>query len=370
MQVPYFHFRDFPAGTEAAVEQAVLAVLREKQFVLGPRVEAFEAAFSGYLGTGYTIGTGNGYDALLMALKALQIGAGDEVIVPANTFVATANAVMAAGATLVLAEPDQETYNLTATGIAPHLSPRTRAIIPVHLYGQACELDAILALAQAHGAEVIEDFAQSQGARYKGRRTGSFGKINATSFYPVKNLGALGDAGAVTTADADLAAFVRQYGNYGQSRKYHYAQIGINSRLDTLHAAVLHAKLPHLDQLNRERQRLAGIYLQQLAGAGDLVLPRTALHCEHIYHVFVIRTRHRDALQQYLKERGIGTLIHYPVAIHVQEAYQGLGLKAGDLPVTEELAATSLSLPLFPGMREEEQAYVCEMVRAFFERSA
>lgn len=367
-QVPYFVFRDYPAGINQQVEEALLGALRAQQYILGEAVEQFEGEFAKYVQAGMTIGVGNGYDALVVALKAAGIGAGDKVIVPANTFIATVNAVVRVGAIPVLAEPDRHTCNLTAAVAATHITPRTKAIIPVHLYGQACEMTGFLELAEQHHLVLIEDFAQAQGASYKGRPVGSFGRVSATSFYPTKNLGALGDGGAVVTSDPELAAYARMYRNYGQQQKYHNQIIGVNSRLDTLQAAVLRIKLHHLDALNSERQRLAQVYLTALQGIGDLVLPVTAPGCTHVYHIFNICTRQRDALQLYLSAQGIQTAIHYPVPVHLQEAYTWLGYSKGSFPVAEELAATSLSLPLFPGMTEAEQEAVITSIHTFFER--
>jgi dTDP-4-amino-4,6-dideoxygalactose transaminase len=368
--IPYFAFRDFPAGINREVEQALVQAAASQQFILGEEVTAFEQELATALQTGMAIGVGNGYDALVVALKAAGVGPGDEVIVPANTFIATVNAVMQAGAIPVLAEPDPYTYNLQAETAANFLTEKTRAIIPVHLYGQACEMDGFLELAQAHNLILIEDFAQAQGASYKGKPVGSFGSINATSFYPTKNLGALGDGGAVVTADPELAAFARMYRNYGQEEKYHNRVVGINSRLDTLQAAVLRVKLGYLSALNHERQRLAQVYLQALQGIAALKLPFTAPACNHVYHIFNIRTTHRDELQSWLAGQGIQTAIHYPVPVHLQEAYTLLGHKPGSFSVAEELAATSLSLPLFPGMAEGEQQKVIASIQEFFRRHA
>ncbi|WP_299985217.1 DegT/DnrJ/EryC1/StrS family aminotransferase [uncultured Pontibacter sp.] len=367
-QVPYFAFRDYPAGIDQQVEEALLGALRSQQYILGEAVEQFEGEFATYVKAGITIGVGNGYDALVVALKAAGIGAGDEVIVPANTFIATVNAVVQVGAIPVLAEPDRHTCNLTATEAAAHITSRTKAIIPVHLYGQACEMDGLMALAQQHQLVLIEDFAQAQGASYKGRPVGGFGRVSATSFYPTKNLGALGDGGAVVTSDPELAAYARMYRNYGQQQKYHNQIVGINSRLDTLQAAVLRIKLQHLDAMNGERQRLAQVYLTALQGIGDLVLPVTATGCTHVYHIFNIRSRQRDALQLHLSAQGIQTAIHYPVPVHLQEAYTWLGYGKGNFSIAEELAETSLSLPLFPGMTEAEQGAIIANIQTFFER--
>ncbi|RNI29591.1 DegT/DnrJ/EryC1/StrS family aminotransferase [Rufibacter immobilis] len=367
MHVPFFTFRDFPLGLEAQVEAALVQEWRNKQFILGPTVSRFEQAFGQYLGGPEVIGVGNGYDALVLSLKALGIGPGHEVIVPSNGYIATINAVQQVGAKPVFAEPDPQSYNLTAATVAPKLTPQTRAVLPIHLYGQSCELDPLLQLCQEHGLHLVEDCAQAHGVRYKDQLVGTFGAANAFSFYPTKNLGALGDGGAVVTQDTAVATWLRQYHNYGQSKRYQYAQVGVNSRLDSIQAAVLHVKLLHLETLNAERQRLGRQYHALLDGVGDLVLPKVASSATgHVYHLYVVRTRHRDALQQYLARQNVQTLVHYPVPPHFQPAYQHLGYQKGDLPVAEALAATSLSLPLFPDLTQPEQAYVVEQIKRFF----
>lgn len=350
------------------MQQAVQEAVAEKQFVLGPQVQAFEQEFATYLGAETAIGVGNGYDALVIALKGLGIGAGDEVVLPVHTFIATINAVLQVGARPVLAEPDKYTYNLTAERAAPHITSKTKAILAVHLYGQVCQMEELQQLAQEHDIKLLEDAAQAHGAKYKGRYAGSIGDAAAFSFYPTKNLGALGDAGAVVSSDARVSSFAARYRNYGESRKYNSELVGVNSRLDELQAAVLRVKLRHLEALNLERKRLAQVYLQGLQNTGDLILPHTAPDCAHVYHIFNIRTRHRDALQAWLQAQGISTAIHYPFPVHLQPAYTFLGHKAGDFPIAEELARTSLSLPLFPGLTEAEQQRVVERVKAFFKR--
>ena len=345
---------------------AVAGILDDEWYILGKHVKGFEAQYAAFNQTRFALGVGNGLDALVIALKALDIGPGDEVIVPANTFIATALAVSMVGATLVLVEPSRETYLIEASAIAAALTPRTKAIIPVHLYGQACEMEPIMELARQHGLRVIEDNAQAQGAHSDGKLTGSFGDLNATSFYPGKNLGALGDAGALTTDDAELAEKAGKLRNYGSVVKYQHEVRGQNSRLDEIQAAALSLKLAHLPAWNVERQAIAARYQEGLDGVGDVVLPALGRGVDHVYHLFVIRTAQRDALRQFLTERGIETLIHYPVPIHLQPAYQELGYQAGDFPITEELALTSLSLPMYPGLSEAAQDHVLEAIRAFF----
>jgi dTDP-4-amino-4,6-dideoxygalactose transaminase len=307
----------------------------------------------------------NGLDALVLALRVLEIGPGDEVIVPSNTYIATWLAVTQVGATPVPVEPDPATSNLDPERIVAALTSRTRAIMPVHLYGQACRMDEIMTLATKHGLYVVEDNAQAQGATFAGGITGSFGQVNGTSFYPGKNLGAFGDAGAVTTNDASLAQKIRVLRNYGSQQKYYNEVVGYNSRLDELQAALLRVKLPKLPEWTRQRQQIAGWYGQHLAGIAGLRLPVVAAGATHVYHLYVVHTPQRTALQQHLANQGIGTLIHYPVPPHLQLAYQQMGLATGSFPIAEELAATCLSLPLWPGMTEAHVEAVATAMRAF-----
>ncbi|MCC9135640.1 DegT/DnrJ/EryC1/StrS family aminotransferase [Pontibacter silvestris] len=365
-QLPYFEFRDFPTGMDEEVKQALIKATYSKQYILGAKGAAFDHAFASYIGAGAAIGVGNGYDALVIALKACGISVGDEVLLPANTFIATINAVLQAGAKPVLVEPDVNTFNITAAGAAKAISSETKAIVPVHLYGQACEMEEVVKLAEKFNLKIIEDAAQAHGATYKQQKVGSFGHASAFSFYPTKNLGALGDAGAVVTSDPELEAFIRRYRNYGEAGKYNSVLVGVNSRLDELQAAVLRVKLQYLDELNAERQRLAEVYLSELQDIEGLSLPYSAPCCAHVFHIFNVRTKHRDALQAGLQQQGISTAIHYPVPLHLQPAYSFLGHRQGDFPVAEELSQTSLSLPLFPGLKEQEQESVINAVKAFF----
>ncbi len=347
---------------EAAFEE----VLNNSWYILGQKSEAFETSWAAWLGCRHAVGVSNGLDALFLSLKALGIGPGDEVIVPSNTYIATVLAVSHAGATPVLVEPDPRTYNIDPDRIEAAITPRTRAVMPVHLYGQACEMDRIMAIAEKHGLFVVEDNAQAHGAEWKGKKTGTFGHCNGTSFYPGKNLGALGDGGIVTTDDDALAEKLRMLRNYGSRQKYVNEIVGYNMRLDELQAAFLSVKLKYLDAWTQERQRLAALYTEMLQGVGDLILPETHPDATHVWHLYVIRTRHRDALQDYLKQRGIGTLIHYPVPPHLQQAYAHLGYQKGDFPIAEELADTCLSLPLWVGMGEESIEAICEKINGLF----
>ena len=333
--------------------------------MLGEEVQQFEREYAAFNQVTHTVGVANGLDALVLALRALEIGPGDEVIVPSNTYIATWLAVTQVGATPVPVEPDPATSNLDPALLAAALTSRTRAIMPVHLYGQACRMSEIMALAEKHILFVVEDNAQSQGAAFEGRPTGSFGHINATSFYPGKNLGALGDAGAVTTNDEVLAQRVRVLRNYGSQQKYYNEVIGYNSRLDELQAALLRVKLPELPTWTVQRRQVATWYGQHLAGIAGLRLPVAAAGATHVYHLYVVHTPHRAALQQHLATRGIGTLIHYPVPPHLQQAYTFLQLPAGSFPIAEALAATCLSLPMWPGMTEAHVAAVALAIRSF-----
>jgi len=332
-------------------------------YVLGEEVRAFEQEYAAFSQVAHCVGVGNGLDALTLALRALGVGPGDEVIVPSNTYIATWLAVSHVGATPVPVEPEWVTSNLDSALLETVITPRTRAIMPVHLYGQACRMTEIMAIAQQHGLCVIEDNAQAQGATYAGRPTGSFGDLNATSFYPSKNLGALGDAGAVTTNNLALARQVEILRNYGSREKYQNEVLGYNSRLDELQAATLRTKLPYLMQWTQQRQQLAAWYQHYLAGIPDLRLPTMTSGATHVYHLYVIHTPHRDRLQRHLTSQGIGTMLHYPVPPHRQPAYQFLGIPVGALPIANELAATCLSLPLWLGMTEEAVATVAKAIR-------
>jgi dTDP-4-amino-4,6-dideoxygalactose transaminase len=366
MSVPFLSFAAQHDPLRAEIMAAIGQVYDSHYYVLGESVRQFEREYAAFSGVSHCVGVANGLDALHLALLALGVGEGDEVIVPSNTYIATWLAATFVGARPVPVEPDAATYNLDPARIEAAITPRTKVIMPVHLYGQACDMAGIMAVARKHGLYVVEDNAQAQGAAWQGQLTGSFGELNATSFYPGKNLGALGDAGGLTCQDATLAERVRTLRNYGSQQKYYNERIGYNSRLDELQAAVLRVKLPHLPAWTAERQRLAAEYQARLAGLADLILPATAPGATHVYHLYVVRTARRDALQQHLTAAGIGTLIHYPVPPHRQQAYQFLGYEAGAFPLAEELAATSLSLPLWPGMTEADLEAVCRAVQRFF----
>ena len=364
--IPFLNFSPAHTAIRTEMQQAFERVYDRGWFVLGKEVEDFERAYAAFNQTEFCVGLSNGLDALHLALRALGIGPGDEVIVPSNTFIATVLAISYVGATPVFVEPDPRTYNLDPALLEAAVTAHTKAIMPVHLYGQACEMEAIMAVAQKHGLFVVEDNAQAQGASYKGILTGAWGDANGTSFYPGKNLGALGDAGALTTAREDIAQKVRMLRNYGSQKKYFNEAIGYNMRLDELQAALLQVKLKYLEAWTAQRQHIAAGYDEILHGTGDLLLPTTAQGATHVYHLYVIRTDRRDALQTHLTERGIGTLIHYPIPPHLQQAYAHLGYQKGDFPIAERIAETCLSLPMWPGMTEGDVQQVAREIGKFF----
>lgn len=351
---------------QPAIMSAMESVIRKRHFILGEACTCFERNFADYCGTSYAIGVGNGLDALYLALRSLNIGAGDEVIVPSNTYIATWMAVSRTGATPVPVEPDILTYNINPLLIEEKITSKTKAIIPVHLYGQCADMTKINAIAQAHKLFIVEDFAQAQGAKWVDQMAGSMGHVNGTSFYPSKNLGALGDGGMVTTNDSITAEKIRKLRNYGSAIKYVHDTEGINSRLDELQAAILDVKLPHLELWNHSRQAAAALYTEQLQGIGDLMLPYTHPDSTHVYHLYIIRTKKREALQKFLHKHSIYTLIHYPIPPHLQKVYAHLDIRKGACPVAEELAETCLSLPMFPGISVGQISEVCTRIHEFF----
>lgn len=364
MKVPFVSFKPMENELDTDIRAAFERVYNAGWYIDGKEDAAFEKAFAEYCGMQYCVGCGNGLDALVLALKALGIGEGDEVIVPSNTYIATALAVTYVGAMPILVEPYLDTFNINPSLIREKITTRTKAIIPVHLYGQPCEMDEIMTIAEEFGLFVVEDCAQAHGALYKGRKVGSFGQVSAFSFYPGKNLGALGDGGAIVTNNMDLAAKIKALGNYGSDYKYHHIYKGQNTRLDELQAAFLSAKLPHLDRMNEERRRIAHKYMRGIKHK-DICLPSIIDDVVPVWHIFAIRTNRRDELEKYLTEAGIGVNKHYPIPIHLQECYTDLELFKGALPIAEEISATELSLPMYYGMTDEEIGYVIEMVNGF-----
>jgi dTDP-4-amino-4,6-dideoxygalactose transaminase len=362
MKVPFLDLQACHLEILEEVEDAVQRVLRSGHYVLGAEVEAFEQEFASFCEARHCVGVANGLDAIRLALLALGVGPDDEVIVPTNTYIATWLAVSQCGAKPVPAEPDPLTFNLDPTRLEAAITPRTRVILPVHLYGQPCDMDPILALARQHGLYVLEDASQAHGARYKGKRIGAHGDAVTWSFYPGKNLGAYGDGGAVTTDRPEVADRIRVLRNYGSREKYVNEMRGYNSRLDQIQAAVLRIKLAHLDRWNERRRVLAARYLAGLPHPG-IVLPSVPAWAETVWHLFVVRSELRDQLQLRLKEAGVDTLIHYPIPPHLQQAYSDLGFTPGDFPVAERLHREVLSLPMFPTMSLEQSDQVVQACR-------
>lgn len=357
--IPFLDLKSSYDELKEDLNAAYQRVMESGWYILGNEVEAFEAEFAAYCTTKHCIGVANGLDALQLIIQAYGIGPGDEVIVPANTYIATWLAVTHAGATPVPVEPDELTYNIDPQKIEQAITARTKAILVVHLYGQPADMEPINALAHKHGLKVIEDCAQAHGARYRGRRVGGLGHAAGFSFYPGKNLGAFGDGGAVTTNDSELADRLRLLRNYGSQVKYHNEVVGYNSRLDELQAAFLRVKLAKLDEWNNRRTKLAAQYLRLLNKYGKLILPLVPEWAEPVWHLFVIRHHLRAELQKTVLDAGIGTMIHYPIPPHLQPAYVDLGYKKGDYPISEAIHNTVLSLPMWPGMTEESITTVC-----------
>jgi dTDP-4-amino-4,6-dideoxygalactose transaminase len=366
MKIPFLSFEYMHNAIKSEMKSAFEKVYDSNWYIMGQSLTEFEKEYANFNEVKQVVGVSNGLDALFLSLKALGISSGHEVIVPSNTYIATALAVSYLGAKPVFVEPDIDTYNINPASIEQAITKNTKAIIPVHLYGQCCRMDEIMSIANEYGLYVIEDNAQSQGSSFNNKKAGSWGHLNATSFYPGKNLGALGDAGAITTNDGTLAGKVRMLRNYGSSKKYYNDEIGHNMRLDELQAAFLSVKLSHLDAWTAQRQKLAADYKQYLSGIKQLILPSVADAATSVYHLYVIRTEKRNELQTHLEKMGIGTMIHYPVPPHLQDAYKFLGYQKGDFPIAEKLADTMLSLPLWPGMRKEQLEYIAEAITVFF----
>lgn len=365
MNIPFVSLNKTHSELRDELDLAYKRVIEGNYFIQGKECTDFEKKFADYCGVDYCVGVGNGLDALTLILRAMEIGKGDEVIVPSNTYIATALAVSSVGATPVFVEPEIETYNINANKIEEKITENTKAIIAVHLQGRPADMDEICAIANKYNLKVIEDAAQAHGARYKGRRVGSTGDAAGFSFYPGKNLGALGDGGCVTTNNKEIADKVRSLGNYGSDYKYHHIYKGVNSRLDELQAAFLNVKLDKLDYWNEERRKIAEKYFAGITNPLVKLPLKSNEIFEHIYHVFVIRCKERDNLEEYLNKRGIGTVKHYPIPMHRQLAYKDLGICEGELPIAEEISRTVLSLPMYYGMTEEEIQYVIKSVNEF-----
>lgn len=365
MKVPFVSFEPMHTEIRAELDNAYKRVMDSNYFIQGSECHAFEEEFAKYCGVKYCVGVGNGLDALYLVLRALDIQAGDEVIVPSNTYIATALAVSYTGAKPVFVEPNLDSYNINPEMIEEKITINTKAIIAVHLQGRMADMDPILEIAKKHNLFVLEDAAQAHGATYKGHKAGSMGDAAGFSFYPGKNLGALGDGGCIVTNRKDIADKVRALGNYGSDYKYHHIYKGTNSRLDEMQSAFLRVKLPYLDKWNAYRRKIAKRYLEEIRNPLITLPVKSTEEFEHIYHVFVIRCEQRDRLEAYLAEKGIGTVKHYPIPMHLQEAYKDLGIGKGELPIAENISSTVLSIPMYYGMTEDEIQYVINALNSF-----
>ncbi len=363
--VPFCSLKYAHDQVKSEVEKAIDGVYKRGQFILGTEVEAFEEEYAAYSGARYGVGVASGLDALTLSLRLLGIGAGDEVVVPAHTYIATWLAISQVGATIVPVDAGQDML-LDLKKVEGAITTHTKAILPVHLYGAVCNMTLLTEMATRHELKIIEDNAQGQGAYWKDSMTGSIGNCNATSFYPTKNLGALGDGGAITTNDKQLYEKALVLRNYGSTDRFINPIQGFNSRLDELQAAILRVKLKKLTKWNEKRKEVAQTYFNEMKGVGDIILPPQTEGS--VFHLFVIRTKQREALRSFLFQKGIGTMVHYPVPPHLQGAYTALNFKKGDFPISENLAETVLSLPMWPGLTEEQVAWVVEQVKSFFAR--
>jgi dTDP-4-amino-4,6-dideoxygalactose transaminase len=368
MEVPFFDLKRQYLSIKNELDAALQQVMDSCRFVLGEKVKSFEKEFASFCGTYFAIGVANGTDALRLALLACGIGKGDEVITVPNTFIATTEAISQTGAKTVFVDIDPQMYNINVSQIEEKINERTRAIFPVHLFGQPADMDPIMEIAKKYDLRVIEDSCQAHGAEYKGKKAGSIGDAGCFSFYPSKNLAAFGDGGMVVTNDEGIAQRVRMFRDHGQVRKYEHLVEGTNSRLDEMQAAILEVKLERLAEWNRSRRRNASVYDRLLQDADEVFTPLEAECAKHVYHLYVIKTHRRDELQQWLKSKGIGTGLHYPVPLHLQKAYEDLGHKEGDFPVAEECARQTLSLPIFPELTRGEIGRVASEIKAFFAR--
>jgi len=365
MEIPFADLRPMHDELRSELDAAYKKVMDNSWFIQGKELEAFETEFAAYVGVKHCIGVATGLDALYLVLKAYGIGSGDEVIVPSNTFIATALAVSYAGATPVFVEPKMETFNIDASRIETAITSKTKAIMAVQLQGRCCDMDEINRIAKKYGLKVIEDAAQAHGAKYKGKKAGALGDAAGFSFYPGKNLGALGDGGCVTTNDDELAAKVRALGNYGSDYKYHHIYKGTNSRLDEIQASFLRVKLPYLDKWNEFRRKIAKRYLAEIKNPLIKLPLESSADYEHIYHVFVIRCDKRDELEKYLLDNGVHTVKHYPIPMHMQRAYADLEIAEGELPIAEEISRTVLSIPMYYGMKDDQVDFVINKLNNF-----
>jgi dTDP-4-amino-4,6-dideoxygalactose transaminase len=366
--IPFSDLRLQYLSLKDEIDASIQRVLDSGWFILGREVEAFEKEFARYLGAGFAVGMGSGTEALHLALLACGVGPGDEVITVSHTAVATVAAIGLTGARPVLVDIDPRSYTMDPSLLQQAISPATKAIVPVHLYGQTADLDPILSLAKRHGLKVVEDAAQAHGAEYEGRKAGSLGDAGCFSFYPTKNLGAFGDGGLVVTSDEGLAEQLKLLRQYGWRERYVSSIKGTNSRLDELQAAILRAKLEKLDEWNEARREHAALYDELLGDAG-VVTPMEMEYGKHCYHIYAVRSPHREQLRQFLRQNGVGALVHYPVPVHLQEAYRGLGLDEGSLPVTERVASEVLTLPVAPEVTEEQIRRVCDLACEFEQKT-
>jgi len=368
MNVPFFDLKRQYASIKDEVDKAVRAVFDNTAFILGPSVSEFERGFAEYLGAEHAIGVNSGTSALHLALKAVGVGNGSEVITTPLTFIATAEAIVMSGAKPVFVDVDKDSLNIDPQQVEAAVSEYTKAIIPVHLYGQVADMDPIMEIARKHKLAVIEDACQAHGAEYKGRKAGVIGDVSAFSFYPSKNLGAYGEGGMVVTRDAEIAARVKALRNHGQNKKDNHKWVGYNYRMSGIQGAVLKTKLAHLDGWTEKRREIAALYSELLAGVSYVDVPREAVPGKHVYHLYVIRTRRRNELKEFLEQEGVQTRIHYPRCLHLQEAFEFLSYRPGDFPVAEEAVDEILSLPMFPELTRDEVEYVANSIKKFYRK--
>lgn len=361
MKIPFVSFETMHNEIEDEILNKFKEVYKKNWFIQGEEVKRFEEEFADFCNSKYCIGCGNGLDALYLILRGFDIGEGDEVIVPSNTYIATALAVSYTGAKPIFVEPDLLTYNINSKFIEEAITNKTKAIIAVHLYGQPADMDEINSIAKRHNLKVIEDSAQSHGALYNGKKVGSLGDASGFSFYPGKNLGALGDAGAIVTNNKELADKIRAIGNYGSDRKYHHIYKGTNSRLDEVQAAFLRIKLKNLNKWNEERRKIAQKYIEGISNS-KIIKPVEVDYVKHVWHLFVVRTEKRDELEKYLNNNGIGTTIHYPIPMHLQKAYKEFNIEQGSLPIAEKISNEVISLPLWYGLSNEEIQFIIQKI--------
>ena len=369
MKGPFFNLKSQYKSIKREIDKSIKNQLKKQYFVLEKDLEEFENNFAKYIGVDYAIGVNSGTDALLLSMIALGIKKDDEIITVSNTFVATTLAITNVGSKPIFVDIDPKTYNINVNQIEKKITNKTKAILPVHLYGHPVEMDKILEIAKRHNLKVVEDACQAHGALYKNKKVGSFGDLACFSFYPSKNLGAYGDGGIITTNNKELADKLRMLRNYGQIKKYHHEIRGINSRLDEIQAAILNVKLKHLDKWNEKRIKNAGLYTSLLKNLEGIILPTISNNSKHVFYLYVIRTKKRDELQKFLEKNNIFTQIHYTIPLHLQIVHKNLGYKLGEFPITEQYSKEILSLPMFPELKETEIRYVAEKIKEFINKS-